>query len=83
MYPVKTTVDGMPLINYPDVCVNEPENQTAAFCEEHSHLAVENNIPTKLTEFVQDYCKIKKLEDEEDTRPCRSREGAQVVHNPS
>lgn len=58
MYPVKTTVNGMPLINYPDVCVNEPANQTAAFCEEHSQMAAENNIPTKLRDFVYSHCKI-------------------------
>lgn len=60
MYPVKATINGMPLVNYPDVCTNEPESQKSAFCSSHARLAKRHHIPTNLREFVHDYCKVEK-----------------------
>lgn len=63
MYPVKSVVNGLPMINYPNVCTQEPETQSSAFCKTHAVLAMKNNIPTNLREFVHGHCKIKKYPD--------------------
>jgi len=44
LYPLKAEVAGLPTINYPNVCTEEPEMQASAFCAEHSKLA-RKNIP--------------------------------------
>lgn len=63
LYPVKAEVAGLPTINYPNVCTEEPETQASAFCAEHSQLAKEKNIPTNLREFIHDYCKVPRNHD--------------------
>lgn len=51
-YPVKTTVPGFPVLNYPDVCTEEalPHH---AFCSEHCALAEQKGIPTGLQEYAR------------------------------
>ena len=63
LYPVKAEVAGLPTINYPNVCTEEPETQASVFCAEHSELAMEKNIPTNLREFIHDYCKVPRNHD--------------------
>ena len=63
MYPVKAQISGLPLVNYPNVCTNEPESQQSAFCSTHALLASKLGIPTNLREFVHDYCKVEKRVD--------------------
>ena len=63
LYPVKAEVSGLPTINYPNVCTEEPETQSSAFCAEHSELAKEKNIPTNLRAFIHDYCQVPKNPD--------------------
>lgn len=58
LFPVNAEVSGLPTINYPNVCTEEPESQASAFCAEHSQLAKERNIPTNLRDFIHDYCKV-------------------------
>ena len=65
LYPVKADVSGLPTLNYPNVCAEEPETQSSAFCEEHSQLAKEKNIPTNLRAFIHDYCQVSKNSDGE------------------
>ena len=52
MYPVKTTVEGFPQLNFPDVCTNEPQ-PSKAFCLQHCQLATEKNVPTSLRDYLQ------------------------------
>ncbi|XP_074625879.1 uncharacterized protein LOC141884088 isoform X2 [Acropora palmata] len=66
LYPVKAEVAGLPTINYPNVCTEEPETQASAFCTEHSELAMGKNIPTNLREFIHDYCKVPRNHDGSD-----------------
>lgn len=58
LYPVKSDISGLPTLNYPNVCTEEPETQASAFCAEHSELAKEKNIPTNLRAFIHDYCRV-------------------------
>lgn len=58
MFPVKAEVNGMPTLNYPSVCTLAPETQSSAFCVNHAKVAKENHIPTKLRDFVHDYCDV-------------------------
>ena len=58
LYPVKSDISGLLTLNYPNVCTEEPETQTSAFCAEHSELAKEKNIPTNLRAFIHDYCRV-------------------------
>ena len=67
MYPVKAKISGLPLVNYPNVCTNELENQQLAFCSTHALLASKLGIPTNLREFVHDYCKVEKRVDGKST----------------
>ena len=50
-YPVKTVVSGIPHLNYPDVCVNQPVPHHA-FCAEHCDAAAKKGIPTKLQDYI-------------------------------
>ena len=50
-YPVKTVVSGIPHLNYPDVCVNQPVPHHA-FCAEHCDAAAKEGIPTKLQDYI-------------------------------
>ena len=63
LYPVKSDISGLPTLNYPNVCTEEPETQTSAFCAEHSELAKMKKIPTNLRAFIHDYCKVPKNPD--------------------
>ena len=58
MYPVKTTISGLPAVNYPDVCPKEPLSATSAFCEEHCELAKTKGVPTDLRKFLHEYCGV-------------------------
>lgn len=63
LYPVKAVVSGLPTINYPNVCTEEPETQASAFCAEHGELAKTQNVPTNLREFIHDYCRVSRTVD--------------------
>jgi len=63
LYPVKAEVSGFLTVNYPNVCTEEPESQSSAFCSEHSELARTKNIPTNLRAFIHDYCQVPKNQD--------------------
>ena len=52
MYPVKTSIQGFPLLNYPDVCTDELV-PGKAFCNWHCDLAHQRDIPSKLKEYLQ------------------------------
>ncbi|XP_074632163.1 uncharacterized protein LOC141890549 [Acropora palmata] len=66
LYPVKSDISGLPTLNYPNVCTEEPETQASAFCAEHSELAKEKNIPTNLRAFIHDYCRVPRNTDGSD-----------------
>ena len=55
MYPVETIVPGLPGLNYPDVCQNQPLTSKHAFCEYHNSLAIDKKIPTDIKGFIH-YC---------------------------
>ena len=55
MYPVETIVPGLPGLNYPDVCQNQPLTSKHAFCKHHHAIASEMKIPTDVKGFIQ-YC---------------------------
>ena len=63
VYPVKTTISGLPAINYPDVCPKEPFSRTSAFCEKHCEVAKTNKVPTDLRTFLHDYCGVPRSKD--------------------
>ena len=63
LYPVKAVVSGLPTVNYPSVCTEEPETQASAFCAAHSQLAKEKNVPTNLRQFIHDYCRVPRSSD--------------------
>ena len=52
MYPIKTTVKGMPRLNFPDVCTDEPVFGQA-FCKHHCTTAESKGIPTDLKKYLQ------------------------------
>ena len=56
MWPVKSEVCGVPHVNFPNVCTEEPSNPDSAFCEKHFTVAQERGVPTRLREFVHDFC---------------------------
>ena len=58
MWPVTTTVEELPLLNYPNVCTNEPINQNNAFCLYHFEEAKKHNVPSNLRDFLR-YCGVK------------------------
>ncbi|CAB3999592.1 Hypothetical predicted protein [Paramuricea clavata] len=60
---VKARISDLPLVNYLNVCTNEPESQQLAFCSTHSVLASKHGIPTNLREFLHNYCKVEKCID--------------------
>ena len=51
MDPVKSKVQGFPLINYPDVCTQEPV-PGKAFCLHHCSVAYEKGVPSKLRDYL-------------------------------
>ena len=53
MWPVTTTVEELPLLNYPNVCTNEPINQNNAFCLYHFEEAKKHNVPSNLRDFLR------------------------------
>jgi len=55
MYPVEIVVPGLPGINYPDVCQNQPLTPKHAFCKGHHTTAIEKKILTDVKGFIQ-YC---------------------------
>ena len=55
MYPIETTVPGLPGINYPDVCENQPVSSKHAFCSMHHKVATEKKVPTDIQGFIR-YC---------------------------
>ena len=52
MYPVKTVVEGMPKLNFPNVCTGEPV-YGQAFCSHHCSVAKSKCIPTDLKQYLQ------------------------------
>lgn len=58
MWPVTVKATNFPGLNLPDVCVNEPKNNVSAFCIEHSNLAMQENVPTGLRDFLKFFCGI-------------------------
>ena len=56
MYPVKTTVQGLPKLHYPEVCTEEPL-YTMAFCKHHCDTARSKGIPTDLAKYT--HCQAK------------------------
>ena len=52
MYPIKTTVEGMPRLNFPDVCTDEPMFGKA-FCMYHCTTTESKDIPTDLKKYLQ------------------------------
>ncbi|KAK6169667.1 hypothetical protein SNE40_020669 [Patella caerulea] len=52
MFHKQNTVDGVPLINFPDVCTEEPE-PGSAFCPDHFKLMEKSKIPTSLKGFLK------------------------------
>ncbi|CAB4029260.1 Hypothetical predicted protein, partial [Paramuricea clavata] len=63
MYPVKTTISGLPTVNYPDICPKEPISRTSAFCKEHCEIATTKGVPTELRKFLHKYCGIPRSND--------------------
>lgn len=62
MFSVENDVEGYPLINFPDVCTNEPL-PNSVFCKDHQMLLQRNGIPTKKEDFLKHIgCKGKYLE---------------------
>jgi hypothetical protein len=53
MYPVQVSVPALPLINMPDVCINQPLNSEIAFCCHHMEIAKTKGYPTKVRDFVK------------------------------
>ena len=51
MHPVKSKVQGIPLLNFPDVCTEEPV-PGKAFCLRHCMLAHESGVPSNLREYI-------------------------------
>ena len=49
---MKTTVEGMPRLNFPDICTDEPVFGQA-FCKRHCTTAVSKGIPTDLKKYLQ------------------------------
>lgn len=58
MYPVKSEVCGLPTLNYPSVCTQEPVGPQSALCSKHCVVARSKGIPTELRSFVYDYCGV-------------------------
>lgn len=63
LYPVKAAVAGLPTINYPNVCTEEPETQASAFWAKHSQLAKEKTSQPNLKELIHNYCKVARNHD--------------------
>ena len=58
MFPVKAEVCGVPALNLPSVCTEEPRDQNSALCKKHCAIATEKGIPTKLRDFIHTYCGV-------------------------
>lgn len=58
MWPVKSEVCGVPNVNYPNVCTEEPSSPQSALCVQHRDLARAKGIPTALREFIHDFCGV-------------------------
>lgn len=55
MFPIETTIPGLPEANYPDVCQGQPKTSKHAFCEVHHDVATKIKIPTDIRGFIH-YC---------------------------
>lgn len=58
MWPVKSEVCGVPNVNYPNVCTEEPCNPQSALCDKHCVVARAKGIPTALRAFIHDFCGV-------------------------
>ena len=59
MFAVEKEVKGIPLINFPNVCTNEPK-PGSVFCTEHHTLLESKGIPTKKEDYLKHIgCKSK------------------------
>lgn len=58
MWPVKSEVCGVPNVNYPNVCTEEPSSPQSALCVQHCSVAQAKGIPTALREFIHDFCGV-------------------------
>ena len=47
-------------MNAPDVCTEQPHNNTSAFCDYHAKVATEKGYPTDLRGFLK-FCGVHKL----------------------
>ena len=52
MLAVQTEVDGFPLLNFPNVCSEEPK-PGSVFCEGHHQLLEQKSIPTEKGAFLK------------------------------
>ncbi len=52
MYPVRTLIGGLPLLNFPNVCTEEPV-PSRAFCTRHCDVANEKRVPTELKAYIK------------------------------
>ncbi|XP_078366040.1 uncharacterized protein LOC144650252 [Oculina patagonica] len=60
MFPVKAEVCGIPTLNYPNVCTEQPCNPQSALCERHSEIAKAKGIPTGQRDFIHNYCGVRR-----------------------
>ena len=52
MLAVETEVEGFPLLNFPNVCSEEPK-PGSVFCMKHHELLQSHSIPTEKNEFLK------------------------------
>ena len=52
MLAVQTEVDGFPLLNFPNICSDEPK-PGSVFCESHHQLLETKSVPTEKGAFLK------------------------------
>ena len=59
MWPVTCKATNFPGLKLPDICTCEPAGQEKAFCQEHEQLAIAQQIPVGLRDFIK-HCGVSK-----------------------